>query len=170
MGTNYYRIPLEKDIQERQLSLIDEVTKLDISPDSIIRGFHLDSYNDDVMSYNSPWYTFLRDIKVHVGKRSSGWKFLWNFHKHIFYKNKEELFKYIRSGRIVNEYGELQDTEEFIKMALDWGQPDGHVIDDNYYKRQFDDKGKSRPNYISSSDHYDTFIDGLRISSSTEFS
>ena len=65
---------------------------------------------------------------------------------------------------IVDEYGELIDTEEFIKMALEWGQPDGCVLNQEYI-----DKHKSNhSSYISS--YYDKEVDGLRVSSHTEFS
>jgi hypothetical protein len=112
----------------------------------------------------SAWDEFIDGLKIHIGKRSSGWKFLWNFQDNKFYTNKEELLTFIRSGRIVNEYGELQDTEEFIKMALEWGQPDGCVLNQEYI-----DKHKSNhSSYISS--YYDKEVDGLRVSSHTEFS
>jgi hypothetical protein len=112
----------------------------------------------------SAWDEFIDGLKIHIGKRSSGWKFLWNFQDNKFYTNKEELLTFIRSGRIVNEYGELQDTEEFIKMALEWGQPDGCVLNQEYI-----DKHKSNHlSYISS--YYDKEVDGLRVSSHTEFS
>jgi len=50
-----------------------------------------------------------------LGKRSSGWKFLWNWNDSKYYKTKEELFEFIRSGRVVNEYGDQMDQEEFIQ-------------------------------------------------------
>jgi hypothetical protein len=112
----------------------------------------------------SAWDEFIDGLKIHIGKRSSGWKFLWNFQDGKYYTNKEELLKFIRSGRIVDEYGEIQNTEEFIKMALEWGQPDGCVLNQEYV-----DKHKSNHlSYISS--YYDKEVDGLRVSSHTEFS
>jgi hypothetical protein len=73
-----------------------------------------------------------------------GWKFCWNFHKEKYYKDKESLLNFIRSGRVMDEYGEEMNVEEFITMALEWGQPNGLVADKE--------------------------VDGLRVSSSTEFS
>jgi hypothetical protein len=69
----------------------------------------------------------------------------------------------------VNEYGELQDTEEFITMALEWGQPDGYVLDENY-ENELKKKPNYRPSFIDMSKYYDKEIDGLRVSTSTEFS
>ena len=117
----------------------------------------------------SAWDEFIDGLKIHIGKRSSGWKFLWNFQDGKFYTNKEELLKFIRSGRIVDEYGELQDTEEFIKMALEWGQPDGYKLNQEYFDEQSKDPNH-RPIFSDMSNYYDKEIDGLRVSSSVEFS
>jgi len=38
---------------------------------------------------------------------------------------KKNFLNFIRKGRVVNEYGEQIDVEEFIEMSLNWGQPDG---------------------------------------------
>jgi hypothetical protein len=79
-----------------------------------------------------------------------GWKFCWNFHDNRYYKDKESLLEFICSGRVVDEYGEECDVEEFITMALEWGQPDGLPADVESY--------------------YDKEIDGLWVSSSIAFS
>ncbi len=122
MGTNYYRIPLASEIESRKQKLIEEVTKLELTPSNIERNFSF-SKNDSWES-SSIWDDFLDGTNIHLGKRSSGWKFCWNFHKNKHYSNKEELLSFIRSGRVVDEYGQEWDVEEFIIMALEWGQPD----------------------------------------------
>jgi hypothetical protein len=162
MSTNYYRIPKANEVRIKYLDLVERINDLDIwSPDNIMNEF---SDIEKGFERWSPWDVFIDGLKIHIGKRSSGWKFLWNFQDNKFYTNKEELFKFIRSGRIVDEYGELQNTEEFIKMALEWGQPDGCILNQEYV-----DKHKSNNlSYISS--YYDKEIDGLRVSSHTEFS
>ena len=56
------------------------------------------------------------------------------------------------------------DPEEFIKMALEWGQPDGAVFNEEYEKK--------KPNigrFFHGPEHYDLDIDGLRVSRSTDF-
>ena len=162
MSTNYYKIPKASEVRIKYLNLVEQINDLDIwCPDNIGSGFRTVKRGFD---YLSPWDVFLEDMKIHIGKRSSGWKFLWNFQDNKFYSNKEELLTFIRSGRIINEYGELIDTEEFIKMALEWGQPDGCVLNQEYV-----DKHKTNHlSYISS--YYDKEVDGLRVSSHTEFS
>jgi len=162
MSTNYYKIPKASEVRIKYLNLVEQINDLDIwNPGNIYNEFRTVERGFDNLS---PWDVFLDDMKIHIGKRSSGWKFLWNFQDNKFYTNKEELLTFIRSGRIVNEYGEIQNTKEFIKMALEWGQPDGCVLNQEYV-----DKHKSNHlSYISS--YYDKEVDGLRVSSHTEFS
>ncbi len=110
---------------------------------------------------------FLEDTSIHLGKRSHGWKFCWNFHKDKYYSDKESLLEYIRLGRVVDEYGEEQDVEEFITMALEWGQPNGLVVDEIYRLRE---RAKGHGSFWTDNEKYDDkIIDGLRVSSSTDF-
>jgi hypothetical protein len=148
MGTNYYRIPSVEEMEKRKQELINNINSIDISQLSI--------------ESNSIWDLFTDGTNIHLGKRSSGWKFLWNFNDKKFYSNKEELLNFIRTGRVVDEYGNEMDVEEFITMALVWGQPDGY--DHEKYRRE-------HPRQY----HYDfevkeEYIDGLRVSPSTQFS
>jgi hypothetical protein len=167
MSTNYYRIPKQKVVREKYLELVEQISYMDIfSPEQIYNEFRTIEKGFERWS---SWDNFIDGLNIHIGKRSGGWKFLWNFQEGKFYTNKEELFKFIRSGRIVDEYGELQDTEEFIKMALEWGQPDGYVLDENYIAEQRK-QPNYRPSFINMSNYYDKEIDGLRVSSSVEFS
>jgi hypothetical protein len=167
MSTNYYRIPKASEVRLKYLDLVEQISDMDIfSPGQIYDEFR--TIEKGFERWN-PWDNFIDGLNIHIGKRSSGWKFLWNFQDNKFYTNKEELFKFIRSGRVVDEYGELQDTEEFIKMALEWCYPDGYVLDENYVLEQTK-KPNYRPSFVNLSDYYDKEIDGLRVSSSAEFS
>jgi hypothetical protein len=148
MGTNYYRIPSVEEMEKRKQELINNINSIDISQLSI--------------ESNSIWDLFTDGTNIHLGKRSSGWKFLWNFNDKKFYSNKEELLNFIRTGRVIDEYGKEMDVEEFITMALVWGQPDGY--DHEKYRRE-------HPRQY----HYDfevkeEYIDGLRVSPNNEFS
>lgn len=165
MGTNYYRIPTEKRVKEKKTDLNQFLKVMELTPQNIHRGFRFIK-SDDLFSM-SPWDYFMNKMHVHLGKRSSGWKFCWNFHMNEYYSNKKELLEFIRAGRIVDEYGEEWDVEEFIKMALDWGEPDGYVIDANYFKeqRKLHPTGEIMDNPL----YYDKDIDGLRVSRSSDF-
>lgn len=165
MGTNYYRIPTAEEMESKKLKLIQEITDLDLSPSIIERNFRIQK--EDSWDSESPWDRFLDSANIHLGKRSSGWKFCWNFHNNKYYSNKEELLNFIRDGRVVDEYGEEWNVNEFIVMALNWGEPDGMVVNEEYRKRE---RVKGHGSFWLDSEKYDDLIiDGLRVSSATEF-
>lgn len=162
MGTNYHRIPTEAEILARKQKLIEDINNLDLSPSSVEDGFRVEV--EDSWDRTSCWDNFVDGTSIHLGKRSSGWKFCWNFHNDKYYSTKEELLAFIRSGRVVDEYGREENVEEFIQMALNWGEPDGLVFDEDY------ENNKSSSSYFHGPKYWDRVIDGLRVSSSTEFS
>jgi hypothetical protein len=164
MSTNYYRIPTVEEMENKKSKLIRSITNLDISPSNIECGFRVPI--DDQWGSESPWDTFIDGTNIHLGKRSTGWKFCWNFHDNKYYSNKEELLKFIRNGRVVDEYGEEIDTNEFIVMALNWGEPDGLVADKEYRKKQ---RSNGMGSFFDNPKYDDLIIDGLRVSSSTDF-
>ena len=164
MGTNYYRIPTQSEMETRKAKLIKDIADLDISPSNIETEFrqYKSEYSWDS---ESVWDRFIEGTSIHLGKRSSGWKFCWNFHKDKYYSNKEELIQFVLSGRVVDEYGEQIDSQEFLDMAFAWGEPDGLVADKEYFDSTNHHSWMSNP-----SAYYDKEVDGLRVSSSTEFS
>ena len=164
MGTNYYRIPQASEMDERKFKLLEKIKNLDLSPGNIECGF--DEPIDDQWGRENPWGIFIDGTNIHLGKRSSGWRFCWNFHKDKYYSNKEELLSFIRSGRIVDEYGNEQDVEEFITMALEWGEPDGLVVNEEYRRKE---RTNGMGSFFDKPEYDDKIIDGLRVSSSTDF-
>jgi hypothetical protein len=164
MGTNFYRIPQADEMEKRRAMLMLEITNLNLSPGNIECEFG--KAVDDQWTRENPWQTFTNGMNVHLGKRSSGWKFCWNFHNNHYYSNKEELLKFIRNGRVVDEYGDEIEVEEFITMALEWGEPDGLIVDAKYRKGQ---RTKGMGSFFDDSRYDDLIIDGLRVSSSTDF-
>lgn len=165
MGTNYYRIPTVDEMESRKTKLIEEVTNLVLTPSNIESGFA--TYKENSWESESPWDRFLNNASVHLGKRSGGWKFCWNFHKNEFFTNKEELLDFIRSGRVVDEYGTEWSVEEFIDMVLTWEQPDGCIYNEEYIRKE---RVNGMGSYFTGPEYHDKIIDGLRVSSSTEFS
>ena len=165
MGTNYYRIPKVDEINSRYQKLTRRLQEMDMwNPSLIEDGYRFIENPEDEWSRLSPWDEFTEGTSVHLGKRSMGWKFCWNFNNNKYYSNKEELLDFIRKGRVLDEYGSPMKVEEFIEMSLSWGQPDGMVADKEYFDKH------ERLSWFNSEDHYDKEIDGLRVSSSTEFS
>lgn len=165
MGTNYYRIPTHEEMVTRKHELLGYVNGLDLSPANIEGGFRTISPRKE-WEWFSPWEMFLEDTSIHLGKRSSGWKFCWNFHKDKYYSDKESLLEFIRAGRVVDEYGEEQDVEEFIIMALEWGEPNGLIVNEIYRLQQ---RSKGLGSFFDKPEYDDKIIDGLRVSSSTDF-
>lgn len=162
MGTNFYRIPLASEMEERKNKLIGRLEEMELSPFNLERSFCTIEKGESSWEYHSPWSEFLEGTSIHLGKRSLGWKFCWNFHKNKYYSNKGELLGFIRSGRVVDEYGEEQEVEEFIEMALSWGQPNGLVLNSEYERT-------SGSNTFIGPNYWDLDVDGLRVSSSTDF-
>jgi hypothetical protein len=162
MGTNYYRVPKGHGMIKREQKLRMRIDTIDsINPSQIKRGFRLIEVGEwDSISL---WDEFLEGTNIHLGKRSGGWKFIWNWNNGKYYKTKEELFEFVRSGRVVDEYGQQIDVEEFIIMALEWGKDDGWDSE-TYYK----DHPEHRTHWIS--EKHEEYIDGLRVSTSTDFS
>lgn len=168
MGTNYYRIPQTSEMDERKYKLLERVANLELTPSNIERGFNVLPIDNSKYDWetNSPWNEFIEGTNIHLGKRSSGWKFCWNFHKNKHYSNKDELLIFIRSGRVVDEYGDEQDVEEFITMALEWGEPDGLVVNEEYRRKQ---RTSGMGSFFDKAEYDDLIIDGLRVSTATEF-
>jgi len=166
MGTNYYRVPTVDEMESRKKRLQRDIEKITMSPSDIERGFPFIDSNKESWDTMSPWDFFTDGASIHLGKRSGGWKFCWNFHKDRYYSNKEELLSFIRSGRVVDEYGEEWNVEEFIKMSLEWGEPDGWVVNEDYRKKEPKGHGAF---WLDNEKYDDLIIDGLRVSTSTDF-
>ena len=143
MGTNYFgRIIPSK---ERKKELHDAIETDDFSLISRLKAEMYDSIqlDDDNEIIGG---------KVHLGKSSCGWKFLWNpnvfvirkghledsptgrkyvpdpsIPKYLYPLTKKGLHDFIFRDDVIvyDEYGEKQDKEEFWKFALEWGQSDG---------------------------------------------
>lgn len=162
MGTNFYRIPTEKEMEDRKNRLQTRVRQIDLSPRSINQGFSISG--PDRWDNWSPWDEFTDDLLIHLGKRSMGWKFCWNFNDNKFYKNKEELFNFIKSGRIIDEYGEEITPDEFIEMSTTW------CVDGYDTQTYYEENPSHRISWMDITRYHDIYIDGLRVSTSTDFS
>lgn len=139
MGTNFYAriIPKEEDKQK----LID-----------FIKYNHFNVIEDLASELYGKRNEYTRRGNViHLGKRSCGWKFLWNSNVIKYYdgyidpKTKEYVpvvkYDYVypltKQGItdfcnredviITDEYGEQYTPEDFLEMAFSWGQPDGYT-------------------------------------------
>lgn len=98
MGTNYYFIPKRDDDADvkKAHELVDR------------RQWEELAELVDAMS-----------TKIHIGKSSYGWQFLFNYNNGKYYEaTKASIDKFLRSdGKLVDEYGEEKDVDDFWKMV-----------------------------------------------------
>lgn len=96
MGTNFY---LKRKINESTKKVLKDCID-----------------KDDIDTVRS----ILNDYKdIHIGKRSAGWKFLWDAHYFKYFKpNKKSIFDWLKSGDIYNEYNEKFTFNQFINDEL----------------------------------------------------
>lgn len=164
MGTNFYmkRIPTEDDIQMMSTLALEQ---------------KLDELQAFVTELNH---------EIHIGKRSCGWKFLFNHQdgKYFDPRHQESLKAWLDDPhyKIVDEYGDKYTFEEFWQMVREWDANPRNDWDDAAYRKYEFDKG-NRYDMSCSSDvarktynmfgvtplYYDFWLDGLRYSTSTEF-
>lgn len=127
MGTNFY--VRQKVSQQQKVEMEDAIAK------------------DD-------WSTLVKLIpeEVHIGKRSAGWKFLWNANNFEYFQpNKESLIEFLKSGQIYNEYNENFTFDQF------WNDEIKHFIEeDSLY--DIESYYKENPN------PYKHYVDSNRIS------
>jgi len=158
MGTNYYRSPTLNELETRKNCLMSRIRQMELNVESVNKDFRIDG--TDQFQNLSPWDEFTDNVKVHLGKRSMGWKFLWNFNEDKFFKDKESLLEFIKSGRILDEYGDELSQYEFIEMSFSWGQEDGFDSESYYLEYPESRNSLSKP---------ERYVDGLRISDSIDF-
>ena len=199
MSCNYYThiIPSKK----RKKELYDAIEANDFH---LINKLTDEMYNPIRVEYGED---YIIGGVVHLGKRSNGWKFLWNpnvfviRHGHledingrrtyipdpdtalyVYPLTKKGLHDFIfrEDVMVYDEYGELQDKEEFWKMALEWGYEKGNEGWDaaSYEKGhtsypvtgELTDLLKREGYKFTSCTNSDFYSDGLRFAGFTEFS
>lgn len=190
MSTNYYaRIIPSKSKKDHLIDLINNSNDYN----NIIDYFS-DIYNDYSVDLNGNKSGGI----VHLGKKSGGWKFLWN--PNIYFKrengldipvylyelNRKSIEEFINRDDIelYDEYNELVDKDEFFKTAYNETDNSGKPLYD--YNTYINDHPENSTFFIDSSklvkyltnagykftNKYcvDFYSDGLRFSSCTDFS
>lgn len=186
MGTNYYAriIPREEDKQKLKEAIDNN-----------------DYYT--VESMVAEMYSSLNEHthkggEIHLGKSSCGWKFLWNSNVHEYcdgyfdednhfipvYKQwkpyeltKEGITEFVirENVLIFDEYGELQNKEEFLEFAFNKDGIDCREYYTNQkYKAQFyySDSDETKRKFIAlgfNPEFGEFYSDGLRFSTSINF-
>ena len=156
MGTNFYAIILPT--KKRKQELIDAINNDDAYS---VKDICEENYNQ-IGKYNVSDYGIL-----HLGKRSIGWKFLWDPNvyevngqiKQFYDFNKESIRKFLSQDNI-------KIVDEFMEIALNWC-PDGMdgTKDIDYCYKNIT-LSKLGIHQIGN----DFFSDGLRFAAFTDFS
>ena len=139
MGTNFYARIIPKEDEKNKL-----INKIVNDKFNEIEDLASELYGERNQ------YTRKGNV-IHLGKRSCGWKFLWNSNVikyrdgHIDPETKEYVsvvkYDYVypltkqgitdfcnrKDVIITDEYGKQYTSEEFLEMAFSWGEPDGWV-------------------------------------------
>ena len=113
MGTNFFCVEkISRKQRSKIKSLLREyiglVDKVDTACD-----FH---------ELHSKYNKMISDIipeRVHLGKRSYGWQFLWDYHDGRYFKaNLESIKKFLKDKIIVDEYGEVFSLDQFLNEEI----------------------------------------------------
>ena len=160
MGTNYYaRILPTKERKEKLKKLIDE-----------------DSF-DEIEDLYQELYV---DTEIHLGKRSAGWKFLFNPNYEKYYPlTKEGLLNFLKQDNIIiyNEYFKNNDgkyeysddpdsaseeylwtPEQFMEMAINWGNnPNNPGWSGREYEEWEQSEHGRRPQYLMYGDSHEQY-------------
>lgn len=115
--------------------------------------------------------------KIHIGKQSYGWKFLFNYNNFKYYElNRKSIDDFLRNDDImfINEYNEIINIDDFWEMV---DRNKDKMDNMEYYKDKentcfilleetvpFDLKDKYNV------EGYEFYSDNLRFSASTDFS
>ena len=139
MGTNFYARIIPKEDEKNEL-----INKI------------VNNQFDEIVDLASELYGSRNEYTrkgnvIHLGKRSGGWKFLWNpnvirYHDgymnpetkeyvsvvkydHVYPLTKQGITDFCNREDVIitDEYGVQQDPKEFLEMAFSWGEPDGYT-------------------------------------------
>lgn len=155
MGTNYYAIrKLPNSIKGKLCEL-----------------FKNDLYDEAMSLFNDNYE------KIHIGKQSYGWKFLFNYNNFKYYDlNRDSIDLFLRNNDILlyNEYNEPIDIDEFWEMV---NKNNDKLDNKKYYANSpnisfilFEEMIPDNLKDKYDVECYEFYSDELRFSSSTEFS
>ena len=127
MSTSYYAyIKPSKELKKKLIDFINN--------DDMLSLYNLinNEYNDNGFKIES---------NIPVGHRAGGWKFSWSpYNKYLKSLTREGINEFVYRDDVViyDEYDEVQDKEEFLKMAYDWGKENGW--DSETYRKEHPDE------------------------------
>lgn len=156
MGTNFYCRRINKEARDELKIKFDK-----------LHSDLIESINDIQLNYRDIINNFLWDNEgieqeIHLGKRSCGWQFLWDYHNGIYFQpTLESIKKFLSQDGLViyDEYGEKFTLDQFINEE----------VGSSLYKDKNHTDGFGDPSLIDWHKYYFT-NDGLRFSKFEDFS
>lgn len=144
MGTNFYA---------RHIPTQEEVAVLHKHVDDIAAGI----YNISSMPEGIE-----RCSDIHLGKRSAGWQFIWEYHPEYYSDNLESIKEFLSRNDIVivDEYNTKFSLDEFLNEEIGYclyNDPEEYING-----RQYDEEQYEGGRAISDGEW--TSEDGLRFS------
>lgn len=70
---------------------------------------------------------------IHIGKRSYGWRFLWDAHEFRYFEpNEDSIYEFLNSGIIKDEYGREFTYKEFMDGEVGDSLTEGFDLEKYY--------------------------------------
>ena len=155
MGTNYYAVKKVSDENKKRI--------IELLMDDKYDEFE-SLYKDEIQ-------------KVHIGKSSCGWKFLFNYNGFKYYDlNRDSINEFLTRDdvKLYDEYGSEVSVDKFWEMV---DLKSNGIDNKEYYQRYHDSYPFLMLEEVQSTDLkdydvecYEFYSDGLRFSSIVEFS
>lgn len=151
MGTNYYAV--RKATEEQKEKVI-----------TLIKDNNFEIANNELQE-------LIKNTKVHLGKSSYGWKFVFNHNNKKFYElNRKSIIDFLNQDniRIEDEYGNEIYLSAFWKMVK---EKENGLDNEQYYKKYcIEPFTVSNTEFEEYSPSYNQFYsDGLLFELSDEF-
>lgn len=153
MGTNFYCRKIDR---KHRKMFSDDLNEL-----SQYITYNIDNIELDLVEKVKEFIESNSDLEeeIHLGKRSYGWQFLWDYHNGKYFKPNLESIKNFLSQddiAIYNEYGEHFTVDQLFNDELN----------NSLYKDSTHDDGMNG----GYSEYYFKSEDGLRFSKFEDFS
>ena len=162
MGTNYYKV--KTLTREEKDKLIDSINNDRVTIGDYGFICFRDENDKDII---------LPKKEIHIGKRSCGWKFLFDHNNWDYYpRDKAKFVEWVNdmsNGRIMDEYGNEYSPRQFWEEKVmptytdKWIDGTGRLDSDSYNKR-LKESGKMADGIN------DFYLEDLRFSLYTDFS
>lgn len=177
MGTNFFAvIPVKERTINKLQGIIDSLKK---------NPYDINTLDEGVYDLSEE----IKEYRIHLGKRSYGWVFLWDANELKYYEPTLSSIKsFIDNNKAIieDEYGSKFTWEEFIKGELEnilydspnlytsekytLAHPNEKLFYFDYSKEIAMLNKYAKNNYINPKYHDFVTTEGLRVSLSTDFS